>query len=354
MKFMSPTNLDKSSNVVWIAGKQTQVTYYLLNKLKALYVPAYFEVGSMNIKENFKENVISLNKNTSVEELNEISKEPPFLGSHYVLVGDYSDLSGKCKSKLLRVLKEEKPYIIALLLLGNYQDYKKLVDDKRYEDLGKLIYCYRPSQKLLNEYIRNYIKKEISDKAIYVYCNRTANQENFNLYLDTLKQLKAPITKEDVKSHIPNCNSYDIMDYLQNMFSQSRKTVHIKALTDILSIYGRKTYSEILNRIEILLHVKKLTLQGQLLAVTAGEDLERITENHLLPACLSKLNKNQIRGYLNMVSEISLGELHLIYLAFLNTKPNTHNLYILTDLIYNRHGEGKDMLIAICRNEIKI
>lgn len=350
MDYIKYKDITSDNTILWICGKPNTLIHGLIGNIKRLISPEYFE--SEEKATQYADNIIHLTSNTSVQDLNDIFEEPPFLGDHYLLLGDASDLDNKVRRRLLVLLQKELHYIRSVLYISNYKHYKEIVTSKKVE-IGKALYLFRIPKDLYKKYARDTIKKEIGDKALNIYLKRTETYDNFILYLDKLKTLKSPITSDMVKKHIPDCTSYTLDDYLRTLIIRDRKTVHMKALNSILSIYKRKTFEEVLNGLEILMSIKKLTLSGYLLPITAKEDLAYLEEHHKLPPCLEKISTYKIIRYLEIVSHISLTELHLIYLAFLNTKPSTQNLFILTDIVYNRN-QTKQLLQSLCNRKLQL
>lgn len=350
MQFVVQKNVTPENKIVWLCGKQSQLTLKLRDDIKLLIAGDYYSDGKLI--SDYRENLIQINKNTSQVELDEAFKEPPFLGDKYLLLGDLSDLENKVKRRLLKLLGGECKHVVSILFISNYRDYKQLADDKKF-DIGKAIYLFRISYELYRDYARSVIKKEISDKALNIYIRRTDNYSNFVLYLDKLKTLPSPITSDVIKKEIPSCSQYTMEDYLKTLILKDKKTVHIKALNACLSQYRRKTYDEIMNSLKAMLDIKKLTLRGYLLPITASEDLAFLEDKQMLPESIQKFSISKIRNYLELTSAISLTELHLIYLSFLNTRPTTQNLFILTDIIYNRQ-ETRQLLGSICNRTLKL
>lgn len=350
MEYIHYKNIADTNKILWLCGKPSQVTHYLVNRIKHKLAPHLFDKTG-KIIDNM-ENVILLNRNTSVVQLDELFKEPPFIGDTYYLIGDYSDLDNPVKRKIVKLLENIPNHIIATLYISEYGHYRQLADNKTF-NVGKAVYLFRLPRELYADYLRANLKGEITDKAVKLYLRRTDNYENFILYIDKLKEQIYPITPETVKKCIPDCSGYTMYDYLSTLITRNRKTVHMKALNDCLAVFKRKTYDEIMNNLEVMLTLKRLTLQGYILPYTIGEDLKYLEENHLLPEVLEKMNKYTIEKYLELTSTISLPELNLIYLCFLNTKPTTQNLYILTDLIYNRN-ETKQLLGSICNRKLRL
>ena len=350
MEYLPYKAITENEKVIWLCGKQSQLTMFVLNELKHKLAPFYFNEKGQVV--NHKDNVIVLNNNTSSAHLEDLFKEPPFLGDYYFLIGDYSDLDNKVKRKLLNLLETPPNHIISVVYISQYRDYRTLADNKHF-NIGKAIYLFRTPRELYHDYARNYIGCEISDKALNSYIKRTDNYENFILYLDKLSTLTPPITSDMIKKHVPDCSSYTMYDYLRTLIVRDKKTIHMKALQTCLETYKRKTFDEIIDNLEILINLKRLTLQGYILPYTIKEDLTYLEEHHLLPKVLEKLSAYKINKYLEVTSVISLSELNLVYLCFLNTKPSTQNLYILTDLIYNRN-ETKQLLGSICNRTLRL
>lgn len=338
----------KEGNTVWICGPGNQISTYVIDNLKQVYLPEMYKDGKY--VRTFNDNLVYLDKSTTAQEISDISKEPPFLGSHYILQGDYSDLDNKVKRRLLKLIRDKKPYVYAFVSISQYKDYIQMSKDPK-EDYGDCIYHFKRDEKLLGNYMRYVIGREVSEKAVKWYMRRTATHSNFMLYLDKLKELEADITRDIVMKEIPDCRRYTLVDYFENMLTSARKTVHMKALNDCLVVYNRNTYKNILKTLEILMDLKDLSIRGYLMPANMYGDIEHLKTIHKLPESLKYENVWLLKRYLALVMKLNLAELTYIYLAFLNTHPATHNLYILTDIVYNR-AETSELIRAISCKEV--
>lgn len=350
MEYTYYKNVTDSNSVIWICGKVTQLSHYIVDNLKPILVPHYY--ANEESLKNFRDNIINLNNSINFIELEELLREPPFIGDTFLILGDLSDIDQKYRRRLFKILGANKPYIKAIIYISNYKDYKTLADNKDFK-IGHAIYLFKLPKELYKDYARDYLKCEISDKALNSYIKRTDTYQNFLLYLAKLKTLTPPITSNMLNGVIPNCSVYDLDDYIKVIITRDKKTIHMKALNNCLNMYRRDTHKEIVNAIERLIDIKKLTLQGYLLAFTVDEDITYLSDHELLPESLFKLSTYKIKELIDIASVISLPELHLIYLCFLNVKPTTQNLFILTEILYNR-DKVKHLVHGICTKKIRL
>lgn len=338
----------KEGNVVWVCGPYNQISEFIFDNLKKVYLPHMFEEGQY--VKSYEDNLIYLDKATTAQQITDISKEPPFLGSHYILQGDLSDLETKVKRRLLKLIEDDKDYVYAFIGISQFRDYIQMSKDPKKE-YGDCIYHFRRDERLLANFIRDKTKKDISEKAVKTYIRRTATHDNFILYIEKLKELDSPIAREDISKNIPDCTSYSMLDYFENMLTTQRKTVHMKALNDCLEAHTTWTYSRVLSGLTVLMDLKKLSIAGYLMPANMYGDIEHLKSIRKLPASLRNINVWLLKRYLILVMKLNLSELTYVYLAFLNTRPSAHNLYILTDIAYNR-GETYDLIQAIASKDI--